>query len=103
MLERFGQDRYIRESGARLLHEDEWGKLWCTDLPGDEPLMVVEVVNSTAEPDGSFRNYMLRVDPGLRPLLADGSRGEPQGLSARNAVASTFGQRGEEYQLTAQT
>jgi len=24
---------------------------------------MVEVTNSTAEPDGSFRHYMLRVDP----------------------------------------
>lgn len=103
MLERFGYDRYIRESGARLVHEDEWGKLWRTSIPDDEDLVVVEVVNSSPEPDGGYRNYMLRVDPELRPLLRDGSSGAVQKPTARNAVASTFGHRGEEYELAVQT
>jgi hypothetical protein len=34
----------------------------------------------------------------LRPLLSDdGEPGEPQELTARNAVASTFGKYGHEY------
>jgi hypothetical protein len=103
MIERFGHERFIRESGAQLMHEDEWGKLWRTQIPDDEDLVVVEVVNSSAEPDGSFRNYMLRVDPELRPLYEDGTSGEPQEATARNAVASTFGCRGEDYMLEAQT
>jgi hypothetical protein len=63
---------------------------------------MVKVANSTAEADGSFKDYFLRVDPALRPLRADGS-GEPQALTARNAVASTFGKRGEEYELAVET
>ena len=52
---------------------------------------------SRPEPDGSFKHHFLRVDPHLRPLLPDGSFGQPQPLTARNAVASTFGLRGDEY------
>ena len=43
----------------------------------DEPLRVVEVVNSTPEPDGTYRRYLLRVPPTTR--------------TAREAVAWTFG------------
>jgi hypothetical protein len=30
-------------------------------------------------------------------MLSDGAFGEPQSLTARNAVASTYGLRGEQY------
>jgi hypothetical protein len=58
---------------------------------------MVEVVNRSPEPDGSFRRYFLRVNPRLRPIHDDGSFGEPQAYTARNAVASTFGLSGAEY------
>jgi hypothetical protein len=58
---------------------------------------MVKVVNSTPEPDGSFKDYFLRVHPELRPLLSNNRMGEPQALTAHNAVASTFGKRGGEY------
>lgn len=44
---------------------------------GEEPVVVVEVVNSTPEPDGSHRTYFLRVPPTMRTATA--------------AVAWTFG------------
>ena len=34
----------------------------------------------------------------VRPMLDGGQLGEPQALTARNAVASTFGLRGEQYE-----
>jgi hypothetical protein len=76
MIERFGPDRYVRESGARPIGKDDWGTLWRADLRDDEPLVMVEVLNSTAEPDGSFRAFFLRVPPTM--------------TSAREAVAWTF-------------
>lgn len=63
---------------------------------GSPDLMMVHVKNSTLEPDGSRKDYFLCVHPQLRPLLGD-KLGEPQKLTCRNAVASTFGLRGEEY------
>ena len=83
MLEHFGYDRYLRDSGAAQVHRDECGVLWRVDLPGDEPLVMVEVVNSTPEPDGTSRTYFLRVPP--------------RTPTAREAVAWTFGLDAEEY------
>jgi hypothetical protein len=89
MLEHFGYDRYLRASGAREVHRDETGILWRVELPGDEPLVMVEVVNSTPEPDGTSRTYFLRVPPSIR--------------TARAGVAWTFGLTEEQYQPLRQT
>ncbi|PZG03190.1 DUF6745 domain-containing protein, partial [Nonomuraea aridisoli] len=83
MLEHFGFDRYLAESGARPVHSDETGVLWRIELPGDEPLVMVEVVNSTPEPDGTRRTYFLRVPPWVQ--------------RARQGVAWTFGTTEEDY------
>ncbi len=97
MLARMGEDRFVRESGATPIHADACGVLY--DF-GDETL-AVKVINSTAEPDGSFKPYWLYVHPELRPLHmkdnGDVEIGEPQKKTARNAVASTFGLRGDAY------
>ncbi|MER7543400.1 DUF6745 domain-containing protein [Actinomadura sp.] len=89
MLEIFGYDRYLAETGARPLHRDETGVLWSIDLPGDEPVVMVEVVNSTPEPDGTYRTYYLRVPPGTR--------------TARAGVAWTFGVDEADYRPEKQT
>lgn len=60
MLEFYGYDRYLEESGAVPVHRDETGVLWRVQLVGDEDVVMVEVVNSTPEPDGSSRTYWLR-------------------------------------------
>ena len=89
MLEHYGYDRYLRDAGARQMDTDETGTLWWLDLPGDEPLVMVEVVNATPEPDGTSRIYWLRVPPRTR--------------TAREGVAWTFGLTAEEYQPLIQT
>jgi hypothetical protein len=89
MLEHFGYSRYLKESGARQAHSDEYGILWRIALPDDEPLVMVEVQNATPEPDGTVRTYFLRVPPATR--------------TAHEAVAWTFGLTGEEYQPLAQS
>ncbi|SEG61107.1 hypothetical protein SAMN05444920_103456 [Nonomuraea solani] len=83
MLEHFGLERYLAESGAQPVHSDETGVLWRIELPGDEPLAMVEVVNSTPEPDGTSRTYFLRVPPWVE--------------RARQGVAWTFGVGEEDY------
>jgi hypothetical protein len=77
MLEYYGYDRYLADSDARPVHRDETGTLWRIDLPDDEPVVMVEVLNSTPEPDGTRRTYWLRVPPSTR--------------TAREGVAWTFG------------
>jgi hypothetical protein len=84
------------DSGAKKLAEDEFGELYQTEMPNDEPLVAVKVANSTPEPDGSTKFYFLRVQPELKPMLSDGL-GNAQKISALNAVASTFGMTGAEY------
>ena len=108
MLERYGIGKYLLESKAEVLHEDTdmkgfprrlLRKSMGTDLPA---LVMVHVKNSSLEPDGSRRDYMLPVHPELRPIFEPAPRGpggfgKPQAMTCRNAVASTFGLTGDRY------
>jgi hypothetical protein len=103
LVERYGMGRYLKDAGAVEIHRDETGILWRKDEPGDEPILMVQVANSTPEPDGSRREYFLAVHPELRPVRNRRVIGSPQKMTARNAVASTFGLRGEQYAPTAES
>lgn len=92
----FGEKRYIEEGGAEKIHEDDFGILYRKEIPGDEPIMMVCVENGTIE-NGERRRFFLQVHPELRPLLKDGKLGDPQKFTALNAVASTYGLKGEDY------
>jgi hypothetical protein len=89
LLERFGWERYLIESGTQPVHKDRFGVLYRRELPDDEPLVMVKVKNSTPEPDGSFREYFLRVPPAMR--------------TAQQAVAWTFAMEQEEYKPMEET
>lgn len=89
MLEFYGYDRYLAESGAEPVHKDETGILWRIAMEGDEDVVMVEVVNSTPEPDGTHRTYWLRVPPRTR--------------TAKDGVAWTFGLEGDVYAPVRQT
>jgi len=99
MIDRYGRGKYLKDTGAQVIHQDDWGTLYRKDIPGPEPMVFVGVINSTPEPDGSFNDYFLRVHPELRPITNNRIVGGPQKLTALNAVASTFGLTGEEYVL----
>lgn len=84
LIENYGADNYLMDSGAEMIHEDEYGALFRKEFDDDEPLVMVRVTNSTMEPDGTFKNYFLRVPPQVE--------------TAREAVAWTFGiEDGQEY------
>ncbi|WP_219825308.1 DUF6745 domain-containing protein [Nonomuraea typhae] len=89
MVEHYGIDRYLAESGARPTHRDATGVLWRVDMPDDEPIVTVEVINATPEPDGTSRTYFLRVPPWVQ--------------TARQGVAWTFGLTEETYQPDQET
>lgn len=90
LIERLGVDRFIRMSGADLVHEDQTGKLWTKRwAKGEAGWAAVEVVNGTPEPDGSLRHYFLQVPASAR--------------TAREAVAWTYGLRAEEYDVAVRT
>ena len=87
MLERFGHERYIEESNATLIDEDIDSldhslKLYSIDFP-DKPLTLLKVINSSPEPDGTFKTYWIPVPPVME--------------SAKEAQAWTFGLEKDEY------
>jgi len=83
LIERFGLDDYLKSGKVIKIHQDKTGILWRMDLEGDEPIMVVQVINSTPEPDGIYKEYFLRVPPDI--------------VRAKQAVAWTFGLTEDEY------
>jgi hypothetical protein len=83
MLEKYGLGRYLMDSGAKEIHHDETGILYRKPIDGDEPLVMVRVVNSTPEIDGSSKEYFLRVPPDTK--------------TAREGVAWTFDMPASEY------
>ena len=89
MMNIYGQDNFIKNGKSILIHQDEWGKLWKKEVPDDEPVVMVEVLNSTPEPDGEFKTYFIRVKPDV--------------TTAHEAVASTFKRTSENYRPIAQT
>ena len=89
MIERYGMERYLVDSGAKEVHQDDFGILYRKEIPADESLVMVKVVNSTPEPDGSFKDYFLRVPPEME--------------RAKQAVAWTFGKEENDYSPALQT
>jgi len=68
MIERYGTARYVRDSGA--VEVDRWTdeagqpvRLLRRDVPGDEAIVMLHLVNSTVDPDGKRREYWRRVPP----------------------------------------
>jgi hypothetical protein len=92
MIERYGVDRYVSDSGAQVVHADldqydRPRRLFVKEVTDDEPIVMVEVTNSSPEPDGHFKTYMLRVDPNAY-----------EGRASREchaAIASTWRRKGD--------
>jgi hypothetical protein len=72
MIDRFGAKRYMEESGARVVQElpaDHYliglrtARLLHKAVPGDEDIVMIDLLNSTPEPDGTTKRYLLRVQP----------------------------------------
>ncbi|WP_159589678.1 DUF6745 domain-containing protein [Chelativorans xinjiangense] len=89
LIQRYGLGRYCVEAGASEIQHDDCGRLYRLRQGLGEPLMAVRVVNHTPEPDGSLREFWLRVPP--------------TATTARQAVAWTFDLSAEEYNLVAQS
>lgn len=89
MIDLYGLGRYLSEIGARLVHKDEYGELYRRLQLDDEDLVVVKVINSTPEPDGTFKEYFLRVPPST--------------IRARQGVAWSFGLDETDYKPAIET
>lgn len=114
MIHNYGVRRFLKDTKASIVHSDDYGKLWKTVSPiqfisdralksgrtgftyvgiGDayrfDGFAFVEVINSTADSDGTFSDHFLRV-----PLDVQ---------TAREAVAWTFGKSADDYALGVET
>jgi hypothetical protein len=69
MIERFTFERYIKESKAKPIDESKWGQLFSLDIGLPEPVKLVYVTNSTPEPDGTYKKYMIPVPPHIKTCL----------------------------------
>jgi len=110
LIELYGPSRFLFDSGASVRHEDRYGVLYEKQLPTcnrrvpgvdgwtrewrlpihvDEPFVMVRVVNSTPECDGTFKEYFLWVPPTMQ--------------RAKQAIAWTFGLEEDEYNPAMET
>ena len=123
MIERYGASRYLLDSGAKVIHHDAYGKLYRKELADDEPIVMVRVLNSTPEPDGTMTaeearatfgsaavdavfghmnaaGFALGAEPRFKEYML---RVPPTMRTAHEAVAWTFGKTPEEYRLQFQS
>lgn len=72
MIDRYGPARYVVDSGATVVDELpadhpctglRGARLLRKDLHRDVSMVCVDLPNSTPEPDGSVKRYMLHVNP----------------------------------------
>lgn len=88
-IERYGFDRFVVDGKIETVHTstDQFGHkmtLHKKAMSGNEPaLTFLKVVNSTPEPDGSYKTYVLPVHSTVK--------------TCEEARASTFGMRAEEF------
>ena len=100
MLDRVGFLRYVREAKLEVVDrtQDRHGT-HRTLYRGADARLIVHVYNSTIDADGTRREYAIPCHPELRPWGKSGAwDGAPQKLTALNAVASSYGMTGAEYE-----
>ena len=122
MIELFGQERYLKEGGSQLIGSGSCGRLWKKEIRDDEPIVMVEILNSTPEKDGSLSvraaiatfgedaqvnhdGMMMRlggVPDGLR-FKSYFLRVPPTCRTPKEAVAWTFNKKESEYELIVQS
>jgi hypothetical protein len=85
MIDRYpgGIAKLLLDAQAKEIHRDDFGTLYRLELRDDEPIVMVKVVNSTPEADGSSKDYFLRVPPTI--------------TTAHEAVAWTFEKTASTY------
>ena len=101
-LYRGGEAAWLRDSGAEPIDRDDDVCAELYRLP--DTSLVLVCWDGAAQLYGMpHPRYALRIDPQCRPLHADGSKGDSQKLTARAAVASTYGLTAAEYRGVSRT
>ncbi|MBM3271515.1 MAG: hypothetical protein FJZ01_28090 [Candidatus Sericytochromatia bacterium] len=112
MIERYGVTRYALDAGVKVIDQAgldhpikglRGSRLLVRDQGREPPIVLVECLNSTAEPDGSFKTYHIRVDP-----LAYGGQAGREVLAAmastwRTPTGQPYFARPEDYQPEVET
>lgn len=95
----YGEARWLSDTGATPIDTND--DLHANLYRIDDGELILLCSDGVPQLDGSAPSYSLRVNRELRPMRErpDGSieYGQPQKLTALNAVASTYGLRGEDY------
>ncbi len=90
MLDRYGIKKFLVDVGAKEVQRDECGILYRHNFhEALEPIVMVEVTNSTKEPDGTYKKYFLRVPPNI--------------TTAKAGIAWTFNMDMNDYSPVVQT
>jgi len=122
MIDQFGPQNYLIKAGAQVVSSDDYGVLLRREVEGDEPIVMVRVLNSTPEPAGHLSTEeameifgkdivqkQINAMQGNKEFLRSiGVKGEyrwkdyflrvpPEMKTAHEAVAWTFGMTPEEY------
>ena len=81
-----GMDKVLESNRTTVIHKDEQKNQILFQIKGifEEPVSYVKVVNSTQEPDGTYKDYYLCVPPDMK--------------TCQQAVAWTFRLEEQEYQ-----
>ena len=112
MIERYGAARYVVDSGAIVVHQlaDDHpmvglrsAKLLVKNVDDDEPIVYVDLLNSTPEPDGTVKRYMLRVDPNAYGGEASTNVHAAAASTWRNADQSLVYPRWQDYAPAAES
>jgi hypothetical protein len=87
IIERMGYEKFLKSCGGNLIQRDRYGTLYNVGPGFGFGLMgsflMVKVKNSTPEPDGTYKDYVLPVPPHIR--------------TARQGIAWSFGLEEHEY------
>jgi hypothetical protein len=86
-----GMDKVLESNNTTIIHKDKQKNQILFQIKGifDEPVSYVKVVNSTQEPDGTYKDYYLCVPPTVK--------------TCQQAVAWTFRLEEQEYQPEQET
>ena len=117
MIDRYGAARYLLDSGAKVIARDDYGVLYRQEVPQDETIVMVRVLNTTPEPAGSlsqedaervFGTQMVQRSLDIMKAIGHPVASEPRWKeymlrvpptisTAHEAVAWTFGKTPEHY------
>ena len=106
MIDLYGPARYLKDSGAQIVHSLpadhpivglRSAVLMIKTVPDDETIVVVDLLNSTPEPDGTVKRYQLRVDPTAYDGMASRDCHAAAASTWRNADGSLVFRRYQDY------